>query len=212
MPANEWNPSKKLGDPEKKLTRREFLKSAGVVAGGAAIASLALASGCGVPATTDKDTSPGVAFTYVPPAVLPTLLDVPGCFTKVAADRLYSIEHIWVKSFPNDIAVIGVTDKLQALIANVTQIYFLPVGSTIAHGEGFGNLEGQKTNVQLISPVSGKVIQANTPLLDVDQSKPGPINVDPYGNGWMIAVRLSKPEELKELIAPEDYVKLTAKE
>jgi len=239
-------------DSGSHITRREFLKGAGLIAGGATLASLALTSACdssptqeppgitdsatGSPASftntiippantqqsstsTAKPTSntalttTNTAFTYTPPSSTDIpLLDVEGCTTKVAADRMYSIEHIWVKSLPDNLGVMGITDKLQALAypADKTpaDLSLVSLDTELAPEAYFGSFCGQKLTVDFYSPVSGKVVQKNTSLEKTDIN---PLRTDPYGWGWLVIIKLGKPEELRSLLTPLEYATLIAK-
>ncbi len=127
----------------------------------------------------------------------------------MAFDRLYCIEHIWVKALgENNRAVMGVTDKLQALMDGVTACALPPPDDTIPGGTSFGTCEGFKMNVDLITPVSIRVIESNPNL-------PGTlalINTDPFVKGWMLYVELTNPAELDDMISPDEYMALQAKD
>jgi glycine cleavage system H protein len=140
------------------------------------------------------------------------MLDVPGCTTKVASDRLYSIEHIWVKQGEGNQVTFGVTDKLQALMATIISISLMPNGTSFSQGDVFGYIEAYKMNVDLICPVSGTIVDSNPVLAKVSDNEMGPVNLDPYGAGWLANFSLTKPDELSGLLTPQDYVALTAKE
>jgi glycine cleavage system H protein len=220
-----------------KLTRRQFLRDAGLVIGGAALTQVAFAAACGAPqattlptgtitpttsvttppttgsTTTPTNTTPGTTTplasgdVYIPPSGRPPLTMTPGCTTYVAFDRLYSIEHVWVKEQGNNRAVIGITDKMQALMDTVTKVELPKIGEIIAGGISFGFTEGFKMAVDLISPVSGKVLQTNANL----KSNMALLNTDPFVNGWMVYLELTKPGEIKDLISPQEYMMLQAK-
>jgi glycine cleavage system H protein len=236
------------------LSRREFLKDAGIVIGGVALASIALSSACDPaettiattentpPGTQSAETEPGAttsspaATTASSPAVttgtVPTstipgttpvattttvvtggkagnpvnsnLLDIPGCSTKVAADRLYSLDNVWVRNMGNNVVQLGISDPFQALADKVNVCSLLPAGTTLQIAQAFGAIEADKLSLDLISPVSGKIVEVNTSLMAL----PGPINSDAYGSGWMVNVALSKPSELDSLVSPAYYVYL----
>ncbi len=212
-------------EPEKEwgsLTRREFLKEAGLVVGGIAISSIALQSACSssketvapttVQPTSVVPTTPSTGYKYIPANTPIPVLDIPNCCTKVATDRLYSEEHIWVKSVADDIVVMGVSDQFSALLHNPDALSLVSVGTIITKGDPFGTLEGSKMTADLSSPVSGTVIDVNTFLL----VKANLMSIfltgtaDPYGQGWMIAVRISNPAELKDLLTPGKYLNIAA--
>jgi glycine cleavage system H protein len=223
----------------EKLTRRQFLKNSGLIIGGAALSHVALAAACGTPQTattpsttaassinTTRTTTSSTAVTsgtsiatltntttipgdvYVPPTERPPLKETPGCTTFVAFDRLYSIEHIWLKELGNNRAVLGMTDKMQALMGGAWHMITLPeVGTIYPANSSFGQIEGFKMTVDLLSPVATKVIQINDEL----KANLALLNTDPFVNGWMMYVELTKPEEVKTLISPQEYMMLQAK-
>ncbi len=220
------------------ISRREFLRETGLAAGGTTLASLALAAACqgagggasspttaatGSPATgqtqpagktkvtTSKTTAPAYTGSYQPPEAAPPLIGVPGGDSKVATDRLYSIQHIWVKPLAADFAVIGLTDKMQMLISNIDHIVAPMDGDLIVRDQSFCYIEGGKMNVELISPISGRVAERNSAVLATNRGLLGPINTDPYGKGWMLVIKLDKPSELNGLISPEEYAELQGK-
>lgn len=86
-----------------------------------------------------------------------------------------------------------------------------PVGTNLSAGGDFGNIEGYKMTADLITPVSGKIIEINDFLIALARQGTAlisPINDDPYNSGWMIVVQLSKPAELTALLTAQNYYKL----
>lgn len=210
------------------LSRRDFLKNAGLVTGGLAVTSMAFAAGCAdgdntttptttpttttsptttptttIPTTTPTTTTGNGGFVYVPPTSNPELVDVVGCTSKVAADRLYSEEHVWVKPLENNLAVIGMTDKMQLLLGLVErgELVLNLVGTELEYDSWLGNFEGQKMNVDMYSPVSGTVIQVNDELYVNSRI----LESEPYLRGWLYVVELSQPEQLDNLLGPIEY-------
>jgi glycine cleavage system H protein len=148
---------------------------------------------------------------YVPPIESPPLIDVLGGDSKVATDRLYSIEHVWVKTISGNLAVIGISDKLQMLISNIDHIVIPMVGDKVTRNQSFTYIEGGKMSVELPSPVSGEITDRNAIVLATNRAFLGPINTDPYVQGWMLVINLSNPEELKSLLTAEEYALLQSK-
>ena len=235
--SNNWG--KRGAKESQPVTRRQFLKEASLVVGGAAIASLAFTSACGSPdntttsgttitttPTTTTTTTPSTTINtnttttsastststwsgvYVTPIERPEMLPVPGCTTSVAADRLYVMEHMWVKSITDDIVVIGMTEKFLEFLEVVYFFILQDVGTMVYRDLYLGSVEASKMNVELMAPVSGTVLQNNGELNDDPDST---INKSPYVKGWMQVIQLSNPEELKELLTPEEYVSYSAK-
>lgn len=217
------------------ITRREFLKEAGLAAGGTAIGSIAFLNACkGTPATSTEiptqttlptETAltgtpaptivpPGTtAFVYVANRATLKLMPTPGCTSMVATDRLYSEYHIWVLPVTSDIVVLGITDKGQMLMERITALMLPKVGDSITNGEPFGYAEGDKIDIDLLSPVSGKMVQVNDALWSNSGDNAGFVRItsDPYINGWMVAIQMNNPEELKGLLTPEKYAAQNAK-
>lgn len=125
--------------------------------------------------------------------------------SKVLESLRYSETHEWVK-VEGDIAIVGVTDFAQSEMGDITYVDMPDVDDEVAKDEEFGALESVKASSDLISPVSGVVVENNEALEDA----PELVNQDPYEN-WIIKVKMSDPEELNDLISAEEYTKLTEK-
>lgn len=124
---------------------------------------------------------------------------------KVLESLRYSETHEWVK-VEGDIAIVGVTDFAQSEMGDITYVDMPDVDDEVVKDEEFGALESVKASSDLISPVSGVVVENNEALEDA----PELVNQDPYEN-WIIKVKMSDPEELNDLISAEEYTKLTEK-
>jgi glycine cleavage system H protein len=96
------------------------------------------------------------------------------------------------------------SDPFQKLADWVRTVFLSPIGTNLIVDGPFGYIEADKMSVDLISPVSGKVINTNKPLM----AMPSPINEDPYNTGWMLEIQLSKPDEMTKLVSPKYYVYL----
>lgn len=125
--------------------------------------------------------------------------------SKVLESLRYSETHEWVK-VEGDIAIVGVTDFAQSEMGDITYVDMPDVDDEVVKDEEFGALESVKASSDLISPVSGVVVENNVALEDA----PELVNQDPYEN-WIIKVKMSDPEELNDLISAEEYTKLTEK-
>lgn len=125
--------------------------------------------------------------------------------SKVLESLRYSETHEWVK-VEGDIAIVGVTDFAQSEMGDITYVDMPDVDDEVVMDEEFGALESVKASSDLISPVSGVVVENNEALEDA----PELVNQDPYEN-WIIKVKMSDPEELNDLISAEEYTKLTEK-
>lgn len=125
--------------------------------------------------------------------------------SKVLESLRYSETHEWVK-VEGDIAIVGVTDFAQSEMGDITYVDMPDVDDEVVKDEEFGALESVKASSDLISPVSGVVVENNEALEDA----PELVNQDSYEN-WIIKVKMSDPEELNDLISAEEYTKLTEK-
>lgn len=125
--------------------------------------------------------------------------------SKVIEGLLYSESHEWVK-VEGDIAIIGVSDFAQKEMGDITYVDMPDVDDEVTAEEEFGALESVKASSDLISPVSGVVVENNEDLED----QPELINEDAYA-GWIIKVKMSDPSELDSLMDAEAYKNLTEK-
>ncbi len=112
----------------------------------------------------------------------------------------YTENHEWVK-VEGDKAIIGITDFAQSELGDVVYVEVETEDETLEKEEVFGTVEAVKTVSDLHMPVSGTVVEFNEDLEDEPES----VNEDPYGEGWMIKVEFSNPEELDELMSAEEY-------
>ncbi|GAB4372905.1 MAG: glycine cleavage system protein GcvH [Deltaproteobacteria bacterium] len=112
----------------------------------------------------------------------------------------FSEDHLWVLEM-GDTARIGLSDYAQEQLGEILSITLLEPGKTVERGDALGELESQKTVVELISPVSGTVRTVNEIVLE----DPSLINVDPYGKGWLLEAEIDDPEELEALMGLDEY-------
>ncbi|MGV8082559.1 MAG: glycine cleavage system protein GcvH [Coriobacteriia bacterium] len=115
-------------------------------------------------------------------------------------DRTYSKDHEWV-AVDGDIATIGISEFAQDQLGEVVYVDLPSAGGTVSADESFGEIESVKSVSELVSPVSGEIVDSNGALSD----SPETVNSDPYGAGWMIKVRMSDPSELATLLSAEEY-------
>ncbi len=127
---------------------------------------------------------------------------------QIPEDRLYSRYHLWLKELRGKKALIGITEFGQLRLGEIIDLELPEEGDELEKGEIFGSVESIQGVVDLISPVSGEVIAINEALLD----SPDIINEDPYEEGWIIKVKLSDPQELDELLTPDEYDEIAAQE
>lgn len=119
------------------------------------------------------------------------------------SDLKYTKDHAWVRR-EGHTATVGITDFAQRELSDIVYVEVETVGDTLPHDTIFGTVEAIKTVSDLFMPVSGEVIAFNEPLI----RKPEVVNTDPYGEGWMIQIAMSAPEEWDTLLTAEEYRQL----
>ncbi len=112
----------------------------------------------------------------------------------------YSSDHEWI-SVEGDIATIGITDFAQSQLGDIVFVDVNTVGDSLNQNEVFGSIEAVKTVSDAFIPASGEIIEFNEQLEDA----PEKVNQDPYGDGWIIKVKLSNPSEIDNLLSAEQY-------
>lgn len=122
-------------------------------------------------------------------------------------DLHYSKDHEWVRVEGN-IAVVGITDYAQDSLGDVVYAELPKPGDEFAANEPFGSVESVKAVSEVFSPVSGEIEGTNEALTDA----PEKVNQDPYGEGWMIRVKMSKPLEVDSLLSAAEYEDFTKAE
>ncbi len=122
-------------------------------------------------------------------------------------DLHYSKDHEWVRVEGNT-AVIGITDYAQDSLGDVVYVELPKVGDEFAANESFGSVESVKAVSEVFSPVSGEIVGINETLADA----PDKVNVDPYGEGWMIRVQMSNSGEVDSLLTTAEYEDFTKAE
>jgi len=118
-------------------------------------------------------------------------------------DLKYTKDHEWIK-IDGDEAMIGITEFAQKELGDIVFIEVETVNETLEKEEIFGTIEAVKTVSDLFMPVSGEVLEFNEEL----ESKPETINSDPYGDGWIIKIKLTNQAELDELLDVSAYAEL----
>ena len=124
------------------------------------------------------------------------------------ADLNYSPQHIWLKNEGEGEYRLGITYRYQQQIKNVVFLELPSVGARLSNGEAFGAIESSKISTDLISPITGIVTTVNTAITE----KPGMVNKDPYGEGWLITVKSTDTKVLQSLWSSSQYLAATADE
>lgn len=114
----------------------------------------------------------------------------------------FSADHEWIK-INGDIATIGISDYAQSELGDIVYIDIDSDLSEISVSETFGSIEAVKTVSDLYAPISGEVIEVNDRLED----EPELVNSDPFGEGWLIKIKLTDASQLENLLSGEDYKK-----
>lgn len=112
----------------------------------------------------------------------------------------YTKDHEWV-SIEGDIATVGITDFAQGELGDIVYVEIETEGESLGQEEVFGSVEAVKTVSDLFMPLSGEIIEFNTKL----EADPELVNTDPYGDGWMVKVKLSDTNELAALLDASAY-------
>ena len=115
-------------------------------------------------------------------------------------DFRYTKEHEWVK-VEGDTGLVGITDHAQKELGDIVYVDLPKAGAKVEKGKSLGSVESVKAVSDIYSPVSGEVTAVNETLT----SAPEKLNEDPHGAAWLVKVRLSAPEEIKQLLSASDY-------
>lgn len=120
-------------------------------------------------------------------------------------ELLYAASHEWVR-LDGDIATVGVSDYAQSELGDIIFLELPEVGKKVTAGQPFGSVEAVKTVSDLYAPFSGEVIEVNGVLVDKAET----INSDPYGNGWIVKIKVSDMSAKSSLLSADKYRESTA--
>lgn len=118
----------------------------------------------------------------------------------IPAQLKYTTDHEWVR-IEGDMAFIGITDYAQGELGEIVYVDVPTEGETVAASEVFGSIEAVKTVADLLMPVEGEVVELNAALED----QPELVNNDPYGEGWIIKVKMADPAKVETLMDAAAY-------
>ena len=124
--------------------------------------------------------------------------------SEIPGDLKFLKSHEWVRIDGDGKATVGISDHAQGLLGDLVYVELPNVGDRVEAGTACAVVESVKAASDVYAPVSGKVVSVNAALAD----KPETINEDAYGEGWIFTVELEEPEQLNELLAPDDYAEL----
>jgi glycine cleavage system H protein len=125
----------------------------------------------------------------------------------VPEDLHYSKDHEWVR-VDGDQAIIGITDYAQNSLGDVVYVELPKVGEEFGAHEPFGSVESVKAVSEVFTPIAGAIVAINEALAD----EPEIVNSDPYGQGWMIRVKMANPSEVDSLLTAAEYEDFTKAE
>jgi len=115
----------------------------------------------------------------------------------------FTPDHEWIRQ-EGDTAYIGITDYAQGELGDIVFIEIETLGEILNKGAAFGTIEAVKTVSDLYMPVGGEILEVNTALED----NPEAVNKDPYGDGWLIKIKIQDASEMDALEGPEEYKKM----
>ena len=118
----------------------------------------------------------------------------------IPSNLQYTKDHEWAK-IENGVATIGITDFAQGELGDIVFVELPEAGKSFNAGDAFGTIEAVKTVTDLFLPISGKIVAVNEGL----DNNPGKVNSDPYGDGWLVKIRLSDPDEKDGLMSSIAY-------
>jgi glycine cleavage system H protein len=121
----------------------------------------------------------------------------------IPANLKYTKDHEWV-SIEGDVATVGITHFAQKELGDIVYVEVETLDQSLDKDEVFGTVEAVKTVSDLFLPLSGEIIEFNDAL----ESKPESVNSDPYGDGWMIKIKISNLAEIDSLLSSDSYKEL----
>ncbi|WP_445383132.1 glycine cleavage system protein GcvH [Robiginitalea sp. IMCC43444] len=121
----------------------------------------------------------------------------------IPAELKYTKDHEWVR-LEGDIATVGITDFAQGELGDIVYVEVETLDETLEREEVFGTVEAVKTVSDLFLPLSGEIIAFNELL----EEEPEKVNADPYGEGWMVQIKISDPAEVEDLMDDSQYKEL----
>ncbi len=124
----------------------------------------------------------------------------------VPQDLLYTKTHEWVR-VEDGAVVVGITDYAQSQLGDITYVELPEEGEAFSKDKVFGTVDSLKTVAELMAPVSGEVLEANTELPNNAEL----VNEDPYNRGWMLKLEIEDEKQLEELLPAAEYLKLISK-
>ena len=122
-------------------------------------------------------------------------------------DLKYTKEHEWL-AVNGSVGTVGITHYAQSELGDIVYVELPAAGSPVVAGEEFGTVESVKAVSEIFAPVSGEILQVNATLA----TSPETINKDPYGEGWLLKIKLADAKDLDSLMTPAEYRKYIEEE
>ncbi len=121
---------------------------------------------------------------------------------EIPQDLLYTEDHEYVKPTKDpNVVLVGITDYAQGELGDIVYLELPSAGATFGKHDVFGTIEAVKAVSELFSPLAGEVVEVNSRL----EKEPQLVNTEPYGNGWMVKLKLTEPSQKKELLDADAY-------
>jgi len=127
---------------------------------------------------------------------------------EIPGDLKFMKSHEWARVEGDGKVTIGISDHAQGLLGDLVYVELPNVGDRVEAGNAVAVVESVKAASDVYSPVTGKIVEVNTALSD----KPETINEDAYGDGWILVIEAEEPEQLNEMLGPDDYAELLEEE
>ena len=128
--------------------------------------------------------------------------------SEIPGDLKFMKSHEWARVEGDGKVTIGISDHAQGLLGDLVYVELPNVGDRVEAGNACAVVESVKAASDVYAPITGKVVEVNTALSD----KPETINEDAYGDGWIFVIEAEEPEQLNDLLAPDDYAELLEEE
>ena len=128
--------------------------------------------------------------------------------SEIPGDLKFMKSHEWARIDGDGKVTVGISDHAQGLLGDLVYVELPNVGDRVEQGTASAVVESVKAASDVYSPVTGKVVAVNTALAD----KPETINEDAYGDGWILVIEAEEPEQLNEMLGPDDYAELLEEE
>lgn len=124
-----------------------------------------------------------------------------------AEDCVYTKDHEWIFR-EGEVATVGITDFAQQELGDIVYVNMGDSGRSVSSGDELGEIESVKAVAEVYAPATGEIVEINGGLAD----HPEVINSDPLGEGWLVKIKLSEPEQVEKLMSHEDYMNFLREE